>query len=277
MNRRSFLVTLTGAVLSQGFSVAQSGGQRLGKIGLELYTVRRELEKDFEGTLVKLPAIGYEELEFAGYFGHAPREVKAILDGQGLAAPSAHISFASLREGWQAVLDSAHLIGHQFLICASVPPEARRTLDDWKRAGELFDRAGEASRRAGIQFAYHNHDFEFAQVNGQIPYDILLAKTDSALVQLQMDLYWITKGGQDPLKYFALYPGRFPLVHVKDMDSTPRHFFTEVGRGTIDFKRIFAQAAAAGVKHYFVEQDECPGSPFDSIKISFDYLKALQF
>ena len=277
MNRRSFLVTLTGAVLSQGFSVAQSGGRRLGKIGLELYTVRRELEKDFEGTLVKLAAIGYEELEFAGYFSHAPREVKAILDGHGLAAPSAHIPFASLREGWQAVLDSAHLIGHRFLVCASVPPEARRTLDDWKRAGELFDRVGEASRRAGIQFAYHNHDFEFAQVNGQLPYDILLAKTDSALVQLEMDLYWITKGGQDPLKYFALYPGRFPLVHVKDIDSTPRHFFTEVGRGTIDFKRIFAQATAAGVKHYFVEQDECPGSPFDSIKISFDYLKELKF
>ncbi|HEX8888607.1 MAG TPA: sugar phosphate isomerase/epimerase, partial [Pyrinomonadaceae bacterium] len=109
------------------------------------------------------------------------------------------------------------------------------------------------------------------------PYDLLLARTDPQLVKLEMDIYWIVKGGGKPLEYFEKYPGRYHLLHVKDMDSTPQHYFTEVGRGMIDFKAIFANAGRAGVRHYFVEQDETPGSPFDSLKISMDYLRRLEF
>lgn len=277
MDRRSFLGTLGVAVLSRGFRAALDGGRGLDKIGVQLYTVRREMQRDFESTLAKVAEIGYQEVEFAGYFGRTPQKVRAALDEHHLVAPSAHIPFETLREGWQGALDDAHTIGHRFLVCAWVPADARRRLDDWKRVGELFNGAGEASKRAAVQFAFHNHDIEFAPVDGKLPYDVLLAETDPALVQMEMDLYWITKGGQDPLKYFAQYPGRFPMVHVKDMDNTPRRFYTEVGRGIIDFKKIFAQGTVAGIKHYFVEHDEPAGSSFDSVKISFDYLKGLRF
>ena len=145
---------------------------------------------------------------------------------------------------------------------------------DWVKS---LIRAGEDCKKAGIQFGYHNHDFEFAAMEGQMPFDYLLKQTDPKLVKIELDLYWITKARQQPEKYFAMYPGRFELFHVKDMDNTPKEFFAEVGRGLIDFKSIFQQSKKAGVKHYFVEQDETPGSPFDSIKISYDYLSKLKF
>jgi sugar phosphate isomerase/epimerase len=257
-----------------------AAGRRLSKIGLQLYTVRRELEKDFAGTLEKVAALGFREVEFAGYFKHSPRDVKTILARYQLSSPSAHISTAALRGTLQEEIEAAHAIGHQYLVCAYLPPEERRSLDDYKKLVELFNRAGERLKKVGIQFGYHNHDFEFTTIaggEGRLPYDVILAGTDPRLVKMELDLYWITKAGQDPLKYFAVYPGRFPLLHLKDMDATPKHFFTEVGQGTIDFKKILAAAQVEGVKHYFVEQDETPGSPFSSIQLSIDYLKRLEY
>jgi sugar phosphate isomerase/epimerase len=283
MNRRAFLQQAScGAVV--GLCTARSGvrgaspaKRRLSKIGLQLYTVRRELEKDFAGTLGKVSALGYLEVEFAGYFKHTPQEVRNTLARYQLSAPSAHITTAELRGNLQEAIDAAQVIGHQYLVCGYLPAEERRSLDDYQKLVELLNRAGERLRKVGIQFGYHNHDFEFVTMDGQLPYDMILAGTDPQLVKMEIDLYWITKGGQDPLKYFSLYPGRFPLIHVKDMDGTPKHFFTEVGQGTIDFRKIFAAAQKAGVQHYFVEQDETPASPFSSIKLSMDYLKRLEF
>ena len=151
----------------------------------------------------------------------------------------------------------------------------RRTIDDCKRIAALFNRAGETAQTRKIQFAYHNHDFEFVPIDGKIGYDVLLAETDPTLVRFQMDIYWITKAGRDPLDYFAKWPGRFPMLHIKDM--SPDQGFADVGKGTIDFKRIFRRAGPAGVKHYFYEQDVTPGSPFDSAKVSYEYLKRLRF
>ncbi|MES1221669.1 MAG: sugar phosphate isomerase/epimerase, partial [Bacteroidota bacterium] len=128
-------------------------------------------------------------------------------------------------------------------------------------------------KAAGIQFCYHNHDFEFEQEDGKYKYDVLLNETDPALVKMEMDLYWVSKAGQDPIKLFEKHPGRFPLWHLKDMDGTADHAFTEVGNGTIDFKKIFTHAGKAGMKYFFVEQDKCPGSPFDSITKSIGYIK----
>ena len=282
-NRRSFLHrAFCGAVVSLGTArlglhALSSAGKRISTIGLQLYTVRRELETDFAGTLEKVAALGFREVEFAGYFKHSPQEVKSILAHYQLSSPSAHISTAALRGNLQEEIEAARAIGHQYLVCGYLPAEERRSLDDYKRLVELLNRAGERLKKVGIQFGYHNHDFEFAAMEGRLPYDMILAVTDPELVKMELDLYWITKAGQDPLKYFSAYPGRFPLIHVKDMDATPRHFFAEVGQGTIDFKKILAAARKAGVKHYFVEQDETPASPFSSIKLSIDYLKRLEF
>jgi sugar phosphate isomerase/epimerase len=249
----------------------------LDRIGLQLYTVRRELEKDFEGALQRVAALGYKEVEFAGYYNRTPQQVKAILDKNNLTAPSAHTQLPGLRGSLDQLLEAAHTVGHRYLVLAYLNANERQSLDDYKGVIETLNKAGETCQKAGVQLAYHNHDFEFVPTGGVVPYDLMLKETDPKLVKMELDLYWITKAGQSPAKYFAANPGRFALVHVKDMDNTPKKFFTEVGRGVIDFKQLLPQAQRAGVKHFFVEQDETPGSPFDSIKISFDYLHALRF
>ena len=283
MNRRFFLNrVLQGAagglcLANTNLTAAFPNKRKLSTIGMQLYMVRRELEKDFEDTLTRVAALGYREVEFAGYFNHPPKEVKAQLVRHRLTSPAAHVELAALRGSLQGMIEAAHVIGHRYLLVAWSPPEVRKSPDDYKRLADLFNRTGEQMKKAGIQFAYHNHDFEFAPMGGQLPYDLLLERTDPELVKLEMDLYWIVKGGGNPFKYFERYPGRYHLLHVKDMDATPEHYFTEVGRGLIDFKSIFAGAGKAGVKHYFVEQDETPGSPFESLKMSMDYLKRLEF
>ena len=283
LGRRSFLRAALGGAFGAacseraGRTYARAAGRKLPNVGLQLYTVREQLAADFDGTLARVAALGVREVEFAGYHGRAAAQVKAALRRHGLLAPSAHVTTAELRGGLESVIEAAQLIGHRYLVCGYVPAEERRSLDDYRRLAELLNRAGGLTRRARIQLCYHNHDFEFEKIDGQIPYDLLLAQTDARLVRMQLDLYWISKAGRSPLDYFAKHPGRFPSVHVKDMDATARRSFTEVGRGVIDFKNIFAAAPRAGVRHYFVEQDETPASPFDSVKISLDYLKRLRF
>jgi len=280
MNRRSFLETSFGASLSALVSsdVGWAAGDRsIETIGLQLYTVRNELKHDFENTLARVAEIGYREVEFAGLLDHSPRAVRAALDGAGLAGVSAHVDFKSLGDPLPKILDGAHTIGQKYIVCPWIDEEIRKQPDGWKRAAETFNRAGEVSQKAGIQFAYHNHTFEFQRdpaLGDKFPYDVLLAEADPKLVQMEMDLCWITEGGQDPLAYFDRYPGRFPLVHVKDM--TKDHQMTEVGSGAIDWRRIFAQSEKARMQHYFVEHDE-PRAPFDSILTSYEFLRKLRF
>lgn len=278
INRRGFLSATSLALVGSNClsSPVFAAKKRLNKIGLQLYTLRNEMGKDFTGTLEKVAAAGYKEVEFAGYFDRKPQEVKATLDKLGLASPSAHAPLASIDKNIDSVIETAKVIGHKFIVCPYLMPNERATLDDYHKLGLIFNRAGEACRKAGIEFAYHNHDFEFVLLDGKVPYDVLLAETDAKLVKMELDLYWIAKAGQDALAYFDKHPGRFPLVHVKDMDNTPKKDFTEVGRGTIDFKKIFAQSKKAGIRHYFVEQDKSD-SPLESIKVSFDYLSKLEF
>jgi len=274
MDRRTFLTTIAaGAIISSRASWAANDDRKLDKIGVQLYSVRDLMKKDFEGTLAKVAAIGYREVEFAGLFDHKPQDVRAILDKNGLAAPSSHVDYKKLGSDWAKTLDEAQTLGQSFIVCPWID-ERLRTPDGWKQVGESFNRAGEESKKAGIQFAYHNHDWEFQKQDGKFLYDLLLDETDPHLVQMEMDLFWITKAGQDPLTYFNRYPGRFPLVHVKDMKKNGE--MTEVGNGGIDFKRIFAQSDNAGIQHYFVEHDD-PKSPLDSIKISFENLQRLRF
>jgi len=272
MNRRQFVQTAGAAA----FAVAMPHApRRLDRIGLQLYTVRDYMAKDFAGTLARVAAIGYREVEFARYFGNHPREVRALLDRHSLAAPAAHVGPGAGDE-WRAALDAAQAIGHDYLVVAWIPAEQRRTLDDYRRFAERFNRAGEEARAAGMQFGYHNHDFEFVPMQGRLPYDVLLAECDPDLVQLELDLYWITKGGQDPLTYFARWPGRFPLVHVKDSMGPPEHKMVDVGAGKIDWKKIFAREDQAGIRHFFVEHDE-PENAFASIRASCDFLKRLEY
>jgi len=246
-------------------------GQRPG-LGIQLYTLRGILPDDFEGTLARLAEIGYREVEFAGYHGREPAAVRAALARAGLAAPSAHVPIEALENDWPRTLEAARTIGHQWLVVAWVPEELRPDLDGWRRVAERFNHAAAAAREAGLGFAYHNHDFEFVPLEGRVPYDVLLEETDPDLVRLELDLYWITKGGHDPLDYFQRFPGRFPLVHVKDMGEDGG--MVDVGRGTIDFARVIARAEQAGITHWFVEHD-VPADPLRTARVSYQNLRAL--
>ena len=277
VNRREFVQTMTAIGATTLFCKVPrtAHNARLEKVGLQLYTVRDKMKEDFEATLARVAEIGYKEVEFAGYFDHAPADVRAILDRHGLSAPSTHIALAEI-DAWKASLDTAKAIGHDYVVVPWIPQEKRMTLDGWKNVADVFNRAAQMAHDTGLQFAYHNHDFEFPKMDGQIPYDVLLQNTDPKLVQLEIDLYWITKAGQDPLSYFARWPGRVPLVHVKDSAGAPEHKMADVGQGKIDWKRIFAKRDQAGIKHFFVEHDQ-PPQPFQDIAASYNYLKNLEF
>jgi sugar phosphate isomerase/epimerase len=280
MNRRTFLGALTAAAFASRFSWA-AAEHRLEKIGLELYTVRDALAKDFEGTLARVAKIGYKEVEFAGMFAKlpdfnpAPKHALEVLKANGLTAPSTHVPYTALSaENWPKVIQASEIVGHKYIVNPSIDQSLTKTADGWKKGAETFNRAGEESMRSGIQFAYHNHTPEFKAVDGQLPYDILLSECDPKLVKMEIDLGWAHVAGADPLAYFAKYPGRFPLVHVKDFDKDGT--MTEVGKGVIDWKAIFAKADLAGIKHYFVEHDQ-PKDPLASIQISYEYLEKLRF
>jgi sugar phosphate isomerase/epimerase len=265
--------------------------RNLQRIGLQLHTVRSELEKDFERTIAKVAAVGYQEVEFAGYFGHSPEDVRTLLQRYELTAPSTHISFGKLGKQWSEVIGMCQQMGHRYIAVPGVEGAALNQPDGWKRIAAIFNRAGAESRKAGIQFVYHNHTVEFVPVNGRLPYDILLEECDSDLVKMEMDVCWFIAGRQDPVAYFNRYPGRFPLVHVKDLNWLPRQLTTggcegpggltvpemaDVGSGVVDWKGLFSMSEDAGIQHYFVEHDK-PASAFDSVKSSFDYLNNLRF
>jgi sugar phosphate isomerase/epimerase len=276
MDRRIFMKTVSAGGLA-ALAGSDLMATRVKPIGLQLYTVRNEMEKDFEGSLAKVAQTGYKEVEFAGYFGRTPQQVKDILKKNGLKTPSVHIALDLFEKELPKTIETGKFLGQEYLVCPFLPPERRKTADDFKKLAEVFNRLGAECQKAGMGFAYHNHNFEFQPVDGQMPYDLLLEGTDPKLVHMEMDLYWVVKANQDPVHYFDKYPGRFPLVHVKDMDTTPEKGFAEVGRGNMDFKRIFGASQKAGIKHYIVEQDRTPGNPFDSIKISWDYLSKFQY
>jgi sugar phosphate isomerase/epimerase len=273
MDRRE-AVRLLGALGLSGSVSAGTAHRKIEPIGLQLYTVRAALEDDFDATLARVAAIGYREVEFAGYFGRTAQQVRAALHRSGLSAPSAHVSLDAIGAGWQGVIETALAIGHRYLVVASVGTVT--DLDGYRRIAERFNHAGEVAKTAGIRFAYHNHDFEFAPLAGKLPYDVLLEATDPRYVCFEMDLYWISRGGQSPLTYFARWPGRIRLLHVKDAAAAPPHRMADVGAGMIDWRRILAGGIEEGVRHFFVEHDEA-SDPFASVTASYAYLRDLRF
>lgn len=245
-------------------------------IGLQLYTVRSLMTKDMPGTIAVVAAAGYREVEFAGYFGRTPAEVRRLLDANGLTAPSTHVGLTDVRERFGATTDAAQTIGIRYLTVASLDMRTIKTADDWRRMADVFNDAGRRAKAAGLRFAYHNHSVEFMPVDGVVPMDLLVGGTDPSLVAFELDLFWAIKAGQDPRAYFEKHPGRFEMVHVKDATAAPASEMTDVGSGVVDWTRIFAAHTTAGIRHYFVEHDS-PTDPLGSIRRSAAFLKTLRF
>jgi sugar phosphate isomerase/epimerase len=278
MERRDFVRTalgaLAGTAVLPGFARAgwRDAGS-LGPIGLQLYTVRREMAEDVERTLATVARIGYREVEFAGLFKHSARDVRAMLDRHGLVAPSSHVGLPSDLGAWPAIIADAHTLGQSYIICPSLPSNDLSP-DGVKRIAAQLNAAGAVVKKAGLQFGFHNHDTEFHPVDGRVPYDLLLAECDPSLVKFEIDIYWMVTGGGDPLAYVARYPGRFPMVHAKDRTADGQ--MTAVGSGVIDWPKVLGAFERAGLKHCFVEHDDAK-DPFASARSSFEYLNRLTF
>ncbi len=261
-----------------GSALANATRRRLDRVGIQLYTVREQVQRDLPGTLAQLSQIGYREVEFAGYAGRTPAQTRELLQQNRLTAPSTHIGFDQLGANWDRALDDAVARGHQFITIPWLPDSVRGSVESWKRVAKEFNVAGARARARGLGFAYHNHDFEFARVEGAVPFDILLAETDPAAVSFEMDVYWTVKAGSDPLAYLRQHPTRFPMLHIKDSAGPPNHAQVDVGSGTIDFAAILRLDAAQRrtIKHVFIEHDQ-PPDPMAFAKKSFDYLSAMEY
>lgn len=283
-----------------------SGEKATRPIGLQLYTLGDLMTKDAKGTLKQLAAIGYKELESAGsekgnFYGFKPKEFASMVKDLGMNWRAAHVGGApftpgqfmkmaktaedsariqklmerfknmapslNLKNDYQRLADDAADGGITYLVCSSIPVN---TLDEIKTAVDVFSKSGEACKKVGVQFAYHNHTTEFDPVEGNRPFDYILSNTDKDLVKMELDLAWATKANQDPIELFKKHPGRFPLWHVKDLDKNTKNP-AEVGTGIVDFKRIFANAAESGMKYFFVEQDGAP-QPIQNVTNSYNYL-----
>ncbi len=261
-------------------------------LGLQLYSVREMLPKDYEGTLKQIAAAGYKEVEAAGWFGHSAAQVKAGMNAAGLRCVSAHYPYGTLAPKLEETIAFHKELGAPYIVCASpgrktAPAAGERssgelTLEDWRwNAGE-FNRIGQVVKAAGMQFGYHNHFHEFIKVDGVVPYDELLRLTDPALVTFEMDCGWVKVGGADPIAYLHDHADRISMLHVKDFKAVPagspagtRPEPAELGRGTMDMGAVLRAATPGKIKHVFVEQEGFDMPPFESLKVDADYMRNL--
>lgn len=267
LTRREFLAAgVSAAMIAKVPSLSPDG---IANVGIQLYTVRDLLSKDFDGTLAELRKIGYREVETAGLAGRTAAQFRESLDRARLTAVAAHYDYSTLRSSWATAVREAKALGTRYIVSAWIDAADRKSLSDYQRIAAELNAMGEKARGSGLQFACHNHDYVFPKIDGKVPYDVLLDETDKSLVGFELDLYWMVARGQSPRAYFARYPGRFPLLHVKDRTASGQ--MADVGKGAIDFPNIFANAARGGVQHYFVENDE-PTDPLESARVSFQYM-----
>ena len=243
------------------------------KTGLALYTIRDAMREDPAAALEEAASIGYNWVEAADhrdrkFYGYEPKEFGKLVKKTGMVPLSSHSQI--LPENHEQMIDDAAEAGMKYIILPSLPGDWSNTLDGYQRSADFFNTAGEKCRKAGITFGFHNHQIEFKEINGRVPYDLLLENTDPKLVIFELDLAWITAAGKDPVAYFRKYPGRFEVWHMKDL--SPEKQDATLGEGIIDFKPIMAEAKSAGMKYWFLEQDNCrTHTPMESIAISRSY------
>ncbi len=299
MTRRE-VVTLGGAaVAAAAFGRGRQAAAAERALGIQLYTVAADVAKDLAGTLAALSKIGYKFVESAGFAKLSARNFRKALDAAGLQCPSCHLPFSGADPA--PLFDDAHAVGAKYATASTLLPPtpsgaapdlfkslAALTLDDFKKIAALANQIGAKAKAAGLEFAYHNHNFEFRDYGGgKTGYQVLLAETDPNVVKLELDCGWATAAGQNVVELFKRYPGRFRMLHVKDfiLKGKPTYALfgpdrptgTELGRGQIDYKAIFAAAPAAGVEYYFSEQEPPISnmSPLEAAKVNFDYMRAL--
>ncbi|GAB3562417.1 sugar phosphate isomerase/epimerase [Spirosoma luteolum] len=282
LNRRLFLqqagALTAGAALLPAALRASSA--TITKPGLQLYSLRDDMEKDARGTLKKVAAMGYKEIEsYPGsqgfLWGMSPTEFSGYLKELGLTPISTHTGLAADME--KAIADAA-AAGFQKLVVSSIPEDRRQSMSGFRKVADEFNRLGEQTQKAGLQFGYHNHDYPFTELEGLVPYDTLVRGTDPKLVTFELDIFWVIAAGKDPITYFNKYPGRYTMAHIKDRDAKDPKVSTVVGKGNLKMGPILAAAKRAGVEHFFVEVEQYGTlTPSDSVKQSLAGVKKLVF
>jgi sugar phosphate isomerase/epimerase len=288
LSRRQWL-TSTMALAST--PLLRGAGNRT--IGVQLYTVRGTLMKDSEHVIKTIADIGYKEIEGAGRLDLIA--LLPLIKQNGMKAVSCHVETPLITGDWdkykgmkpvpvEEAIESVRKAGVQYFTMAYIQPQARGDLDFYRKTADQMNHTGELCAKSGLQFAYHNHAFEFGGKPGERPIDVFKERLDKKLVTLEMDVFWVSVAGHDPVEMMKEWKGRVGLLHLKDKDkdtpvqyteSVPKTAFKEVGSGSLDFPAILKAAPAAGVKHYFVEQDQTSGDPLDSLRKSFEYLKSV--
>lgn len=258
---------LPALVRGAGTSPTGSAASRIERVGLQLYTVRKAMAKDLEGTIAAVAAAGVRELEFAGYYNKTPAWWRTTLGKHGLTAPATHIGLPATDAGWTAHFENAKAMEHNWVIVPWLDGKSLKTADDWKRIADRLNSGGRMAESAGLNFGYHNHDFEFAKVGDTTGYELLMQHTDPNLVDFELDIYWAVKAGHDPLEMISRWSGRYVACHVKDAGPAPERVMTEVGAGTIDFRAIIEKGRPQGLRHWFIEHDN-PQDPIASVRAS---------
>ncbi len=285
MHRRTFLATIGFAAaatqLGCASNVALAGGgrRRLRRVGIQLYSLRDDARVDLERTLATIAEIGYDDVELLGSmdnFGMPPARLREVLDRNGLRAPSTHVSGRAL-DDLDRQLDEAQTLGHQYVIVASLPIEGQRTLDDYRRWADRFNEAGRRARDRGVWIGFHNHANDMGVVDGVVMYDLLIERTDPAVVRHQLDTGNLAMAGYDPHEYMRRYGSRYWLFHIKDVPQLKATSDTELGKGAINFRRLMATIDRIDEKHLFVEQETYPGAPVDSLRRDYSYISTLEF
>lgn len=278
--RRTFIKGISAAALAGLIAPKIMLGNRKARtIGIQLYTLRDMIEDNLEEVLEVVSDIGYSTIESAGYkdrkfYNYYPNEFKTLVEDYGLKHISTHAKFTLIDA--PKVIEDTLESGAQYLILPWLKESERKTIDDYKKLAEELNRIGSLCTASGLKFGYHNHDFEFYDIGGIIPYNVLLENTDPENVCMELDIFWIFKAGFNPQEYFDLYPGRFKLWHIKDMDESSEMKFAPVGKGIINFQGIFKQKEKAGLEYGFVEQDaHFDEDPVLNIKNSYRYLNDL--
>jgi len=291
MKRRQFIQTAavaSAAALIPSFAFANPKR----KIGIQLYTLRDVIFKDVQGTLKQVADFGYKELESFSYndgkvFGKPVSEVAKMISDLGLTMPSGHyhtglvnapnrpVEVGTLVNEWERAVNDAKILGQEYMLVAYLQKDERKTLDDYKKVCELINKNAEICSKYGIRIGYHNHDFEFEPIDGQVPYELMMKELDPKSVGMELDLFWTIYANRDPLKLFTQYPGRFEQWHVKDMRKDDRKLNADVGTGSIDFKSIFAKAKESGMKHFYIEHDNFPASSIESVKADAQNIKSI--
>lgn len=275
--RRDFLghtgALAIGSVLLQGFT---SSLKKIANPGVQLYTFRKEMLADARGTLKRIAELGIKQIESAGsakgyYYGLSPKEMKQTCADLGMTLRSGHIH---IDEKWKQTMDEAAESGQEYLICSTMPTSGQ-TSDNYKKIADIFNKAGEECKKLNIKFGYHNHDYEFENVNGQVLYDVLLMNTEEHLVHMELDLGWVVATGNNPLDYFKKYKGRFPLWHLKDMDLVKKQS-TEFGKGGLNIIQLLKNRKESGMKYFFIEQEEYASTAFESMQVNMNYLKKVR-